>query len=80
MLSCQHSLTSFQAPKLPVREDHHGKVFVANLSVLPIRTAADFDRMFACVWACFYLLKCALMLRWDISAVLTGNVPLALLS
>ncbi|EPQ52051.1 kinesin-domain-containing protein [Gloeophyllum trabeum ATCC 11539] len=36
-----------QAPKLPVRENDVGQVFVANLSTEPIDTYADFDALFS---------------------------------
>ncbi|KAI0367731.1 kinesin-domain-containing protein [Pilatotrama ljubarskyi] len=35
------------AVKLPVRENEAGKVFVANLSVLPLHTIEDFERAFS---------------------------------
>ncbi|KZT19957.1 kinesin-domain-containing protein [Neolentinus lepideus HHB14362 ss-1] len=35
------------APKLPVRENDVGQVFVANLSSMPIDTFADFDALFS---------------------------------
>ncbi|KAI0764505.1 kinesin-domain-containing protein [Trametes elegans] len=35
------------AIKLPVRENEHGKVFVANLSVLPLRTIEEFEQAFS---------------------------------
>ena len=38
-----------QAIKLPVRENEHGKVFVANLSVLPLGTIEEFEQAFSYV-------------------------------
>lgn len=38
-----------QAPKLPVRENDHGKVFVANLSSIPISSVEEFDTIYAYV-------------------------------
>ncbi|KAI0349857.1 kinesin-domain-containing protein [Trametes cingulata] len=35
------------AVKLPIRENEAGKVFVANLSVLPLHTMDDFERAFS---------------------------------
>ncbi|KAL5523354.1 hypothetical protein ACEPAF_1621 [Sanghuangporus sanghuang] len=35
------------APKLPIREDASGQVFVAHLSSLPISGVQDFDRVYA---------------------------------
>ncbi|OCB88535.1 kinesin-domain-containing protein [Sanghuangporus baumii] len=35
------------APKLPIREDASGQVFVAHLSSLPISSLQDFDRVYA---------------------------------
>ncbi|EJC98206.1 kinesin-domain-containing protein [Fomitiporia mediterranea MF3/22] len=34
------------APKLPIREDAAGQVFVAHLSSIPLSSAADFDRIY----------------------------------
>ena len=42
----QHSL---QAPKLPVRENDAGQVFVANLSSLPIESMEEFDTIYSFV-------------------------------
>lgn len=36
-----------QAPKLPVRENDAGQVFVANLTALPIESVADFDKIYS---------------------------------
>jgi kinesin family member 22 len=38
------------APKLPVRENDVGRVFVANLTKLPITSVDEFDSIFACVF------------------------------
>ncbi|KAH8106540.1 kinesin-domain-containing protein [Phellopilus nigrolimitatus] len=35
------------APKLPVRENESGQVFVANLSTMPLSSVAGFDRTYA---------------------------------
>ena len=35
-----------QAPKLPVRENDVGQVFVANLTTLPISSFSDFERIY----------------------------------
>lgn len=40
---------SFQAPKLPVRENDAGQVFVANLTSFPIQSMEEFDRIYSCV-------------------------------
>jgi hypothetical protein len=37
---------SLQAPKLPVRENDAGQVFVANLSSLPIESVEEFDAIY----------------------------------
>ncbi|RDX42160.1 kinesin-domain-containing protein [Lentinus brumalis] len=34
------------AAKLPVRENEFGQVFVANLSIVPVNTLQDFDKLF----------------------------------
>ncbi|KAF7763860.1 hypothetical protein Agabi119p4_8397 [Agaricus bisporus var. burnettii] len=39
-------VTRENAPKLPVREDGNGMVFVANLSSVPIASALDFDQIY----------------------------------
>ena len=44
--SPQLCICTFQAVKLPVRENEAGQVFVANLSALPLRTLDDFDEVF----------------------------------
>jgi kinesin family protein 22 len=36
-----------QAPKLPVRENDAGQVFVANLSVEPIESVSSFNAHFS---------------------------------
>jgi kinesin family member 22 len=36
-----------QAPKLPVRENEAGKVFVANLTALPVDSFEEFERLYA---------------------------------
>lgn len=36
-----------QAPKLPVRENDVGQVFVANLSQIPIDSAEEFDNLYS---------------------------------
>ena len=36
-----------QAPKLPVRENDAGQVFVANLSQIPIDSVEDFDSVYS---------------------------------
>jgi hypothetical protein len=38
-----------QAPKLPVRENDAGQIFVANLSSLPISTEQEFQHIYSCV-------------------------------
>ncbi|KIM91711.1 hypothetical protein PILCRDRAFT_137751 [Piloderma croceum F 1598] len=40
-------VTRDNAPKLPVRENDHGKVFVANLSSIPISSVEEFDTIYA---------------------------------
>lgn len=40
---------SLQAPKLPVRENDVGKVFVANLTSLPIESVEEFDAIYSFV-------------------------------
>ncbi|KAJ3558283.1 hypothetical protein NM688_g1017 [Phlebia brevispora] len=40
-------VTRDNAPKLPVRENDAGQVFVANLSSIPIESVAEFDRLYA---------------------------------
>lgn len=40
---------SFQAPKLPVRENDVGQVFVANLTSLPIESVDEFDDIYSFV-------------------------------
>lgn len=42
-----HSNTPRQAPKLPVRENDQGQVFVANLSRIPIDSVEEFDALYA---------------------------------
>ena len=37
------------APKLPVRENDAGQVFVANLSSVPVETPEEFDQIYSCV-------------------------------
>lgn len=37
------------APKLPVRENDAGQVFVANLTSFPIKSMEEFDRIYSCV-------------------------------
>lgn len=39
-----------QAPKLPVRENDAGQVFVANLSRVPIDSVDEFDTLYAYVY------------------------------
>lgn len=39
----------FQAPKLPVRENDAGQVFVANLTSLPVASFAEFDKIYTYV-------------------------------
>ncbi|KAI0792586.1 P-loop containing nucleoside triphosphate hydrolase protein [Abortiporus biennis] len=34
------------APKLPVRENEHGQVFVANLTAIPVDTLEEFDSLY----------------------------------
>lgn len=36
-----------QAPKLPVRENDVGQVFVANLTALPMDSLADFEKIYS---------------------------------
>ena len=36
-----------QAPKLPIRENEAGQVFVANLSTRPLSSMKEFDRIYA---------------------------------
>lgn len=36
-----------QAPKLPVRENDAGQIFVANLSSLPISTEQEFQSIYS---------------------------------
>ena len=36
-----------QAPKLPVRENEAGVVFVANLTALPVASYEEFERIYA---------------------------------
>ena len=36
-----------QAPKLPVRENDVGQVFVANLSSSPIESVSEFDKIYS---------------------------------
>ena len=36
-----------KAPKLPIREDASGQVFVAHLSSIPISSISDFDRIYS---------------------------------
>lgn len=38
-----------QAPKLPVRENDAGMVFVANLSSVPIESSDEFNTIYKCV-------------------------------
>lgn len=47
-LGYHHSADSFRskAPKLPVRENDAGQVFVANLTSLPIESVAEFDKIY----------------------------------
>ncbi|KAJ8457479.1 hypothetical protein ONZ45_g18296 [Pleurotus djamor] len=40
-------VTRENAPKLPVRENEHGKVFVANLTYEPLSTSTEFDALYA---------------------------------
>ena len=39
----------FQAPKLPVRENDAGQIFVANLSSLPVSTEQEFQSIYSWV-------------------------------
>lgn len=36
-----------QAPKLPVRENDAGQVFVANLSSIPIQDVSEFNKLYS---------------------------------
>ncbi|KAI0739220.1 P-loop containing nucleoside triphosphate hydrolase protein [Daedaleopsis nitida] len=47
LLVDREKASTIYAAKLPVRESEGGKVFVANLSMLPVATLQDFDRVFA---------------------------------
>ena len=49
LLSCLTLARFLQAVKLPVRENEHGQVFVANLSAVPVQTLQDFDAIFSYV-------------------------------
>ena len=42
----QLTVTKKQAPKLPVRENDSGMVFVANLSRIPISSVDEFDHIY----------------------------------
>ena len=42
----QANSTNIQAPKLPVRENDSGMVFVANLSKIPISSVDEFDLIY----------------------------------
>ena len=44
----------FQAPKLPVRENDVGQVFVANLTSLPIQSMEEFDTIYSYVEFCSF--------------------------
>src|ERR1700709_1937846 len=48
-------LTSLQAPKLPVRENDVGQVFVANLTSIPIDSVEDFAAIYSCVLFSTYI-------------------------
>ena len=45
----QHDQFSTQAPKLPVRENDAGQVFVANLSRISIASVEEFDALYTYV-------------------------------
>ncbi len=47
MTFCRAYYRSSQAPKLPVRENEAGVVFVANLTALPVASYEDFERIYA---------------------------------
>jgi kinesin family protein 22 len=42
-----HRRTRLQAPKLPVRENDAGQIFVANLSSLPVSTEQEFQSIYS---------------------------------
>jgi len=42
-----------QAPKLPVRENDAGQIFVANLSSLPVSTEEEFQSIYSWVAVIF---------------------------
>ena len=52
----------FKAPKLPVRENDAGMVFVANLSLETISSVEEFDAIYKCV-SCSQI---SLFRRWAI--------------
>jgi kinesin family member 22 len=49
LFHCQSANWNNQAPKLPVRENDAGMVFVANLSSVPIESAEEFNGIYKCV-------------------------------
>jgi len=46
LIGWPHPFLSPQAPKLPVRENDVGQVFVANLSSIPVQDVSEFNKLY----------------------------------
>lgn len=75
VLSLTISYLFFKAPKLPVRENEAGQVFVAYLSAIPLSSVSEFDRIYS--WAKFMDKKDAISTYYFNIVLQQSVVPLA---